>query len=33
MQAGPGGEGLSTLYIYAALAILIIGIIFGKFFL
>eukprot|EP00088_Acartia_fossae_P003868 TRINITY_DN11661_c0_g4_i1.p1 TRINITY_DN11661_c0_g4~~TRINITY_DN11661_c0_g4_i1.p1 ORF type:complete len:267 (-),score=57.87 TRINITY_DN11661_c0_g4_i1:589-1332(-) len=29
---GPG-EGLSTLYIYAALAILIIGIIFGKFFL
>jgi len=31
--AGPVGEGLSTLYIYAALAILIIGIIFGKFFL
>jgi len=31
-SVGPG-EGLSTLYIYAALAILIIGIIFGKFFL
>jgi len=30
---GPSTEGLSTLYIYAALAILIIGIIFGKFFL
>lgn len=31
-SVGPG-ESLSTLYIYAALAILIIGIIFGKFFL
>jgi len=31
-SVGPG-EGLSTLYIYAALAIMIIGIIFGKFFL
>jgi hypothetical protein len=30
---GPSGEGLSTLYIYAALAILIIGMILGKFFL
>jgi len=30
---GPVGEGLSTLYIYAALAILVIGMIFGKFFL
>ena len=33
VQVGPSTEGLSTLYIYAALAILIIGIIFGKFFL
>jgi len=30
---GPVGEGLSTVYIYAALAILVIGMIFGKFFL
>lgn len=30
---GPTGEGLSTVYIYAALAILVIGMIFGKFFL
>jgi len=29
----PTGEGLSTVYIYAALAILVIGMIFGKFFL
>jgi len=30
---GPVGEGFSTLYVYAALAILVIGMIFGKFFL
>jgi len=30
---GPVSEGFSTLYVYAALAILVIGMIFGKFFL
>jgi hypothetical protein len=33
LQVGATGEGISTLYIYAALIILIVGMIFGKFFL
>jgi hypothetical protein len=32
-QVGATGEGISTLYIYAALIILIVGMILGKFFL
>ena len=33
LQVGATGEGISTLYIYAALIVLIVGMILGKFFL